>query len=281
MASTHMEVVENGRIFAFGFPERTKMARLDAGMYQLWSTLRDRGFQKVEPKSDKLIELKKSVASDVVKDIELFLTEQVKKNFKEYEMLYRRGILMYGPPGTGKTSAIIEIARSFVKNQDGIVLLNPNPAQVGKWIRDYRDIDPGRTFLVVFEELETLIEQGFEPAILSLLDGQESVDNVIWLATTNYIKRIPDRIKKRPSRFARAIKVGAPSADIRKAFLNQRLLERHKKDVDIDKLVSQTDGFTIDHLKDLVLTMFCLGLSQKAAVDSIRKMLAVDDDEEE
>lgn len=280
MTITHIDVAEENKYYAFGYPDRPRLKQLPAGMYRLWSTLRDKGFEKIEVKTDKLISLKKSVAAAVTEDIKQFLTDEVKKNFADYEMLYRRGVLLYGPPGTGKTSAIIEIARDFIDKQDGIVVMGPSPKLVTSYIKQYREADPGRPFMVVFEEMEDLLTQGYETDLLNLLDGQNSLDNVIFLATTNYIKKIPDRIKKRPSRFARCIKIGSPPADIRKAFLEQRILPRHKVGLDINKLVEETSGFTIDHLKDLIVTMFCFGQSSGDAIKNIRDMLKSDEEDE-
>jgi SpoVK/Ycf46/Vps4 family AAA+-type ATPase len=280
MTVTKMDVVETGKIWAFGYPPSPSIPKLEPGLYKTWITPFQRGFEMVEVKSDKLIQMKKSVSSQVVADIDLFLKDEVKQNFKDYNFLYRRGVLLYGPPGTGKTSSVMEIARKFIKEKNGVVLINPAIDAVAPLVNEYRECDPGRTFLVVFEELESLIDDGYEDDLLNLLDGVNSIDNVIWLATTNYIKEIPERLKHRPSRFARIIKVGSPNADVRRAFLEQVILERHKKEANIDSLVKETDGFTIDQLKDLVVTMFCLNLTQKQAIDSLRKMMVADDDNE-
>lgn len=261
-------------------PEGTVVKSLPAGIYDaVPGPFGRRLIVKVEIETDKLVALEEGNTSKVTNDIEAFLSKETKDAFKDYELLYRRGILLYGPPGTGKTSTVIQICKEFVQHHNGLVFLNFPYGDIGNWVSDLRsqDLNPERPVLLIMEELDNILDR-YESTILNLLDGEDSIDNFIVLATTNYIDRIDDRIKNRPSRFSTVMEIGYPSADTRRAFLYSRILPQHKKQVNIEELVSQTDGFSIDHLKDLIVSIFCFRLTPETAISKLRSMIKLGED---
>lgn len=232
--------------------------------------------------TDKLVSLENSNTNKVMKDIGQFLTKETRDAFKAYELLYRRGILLYGPPGTGKTSTVIQICREFVAKYQGLVFLDFPFEGISSWVRDIRSQDSERAVLLVMEELDGQLPR-HESTILSLLDGEDSVDNFIVLATTNYIEEIPSRIKNRPSRFSTVIEIGYPGIETRRAFLESRILPQHKSQVNIGELAQKTEGMSIDHLKDLIVSIFCFRLTPEAAIGKLKEMIArgeADDEDE-
>lgn len=252
--------------------------RLPAGIYNaLPGPFGRRFIQPAEVETDKLISLENSNTNKVMKDIGQFLSKNTREAFKAYELLYRRGILLYGPPGTGKTSTVIQICREFVDKYQGIAFLDFPLPVIGNWIRDLRSQDAERPVLLVMEELDSYFPQQ-ESTVLSLLDGQNSIDNFIVLATTNYIEEVPSRIKNRPSRFSTVIEIGYPGIETRRAFLESKILPQHKKQVNIDELAQKTEGMSIDHLKDLVVSIFCFQLSPNVAIDKLKTMIELGDD---
>jgi SpoVK/Ycf46/Vps4 family AAA+-type ATPase len=233
-----------------------------------------------EIETDKLVSLENSNTNKVMKDIGQFLSKETRDAFKAYELLYRRGILLYGPPGTGKTSTVVQICREFVAKHNGIVFLSFPFSGIGDWVRDMRSQDPDRAVLLVMEELDGQLPR-HESEILSLLDGEDSVDNFIVLATTNYFDEIPSRIKNRPSRFSTVIEIGYPGIETRRAFLESRILPQHKTQVNIAELAQNTDGMSIDHLKDLIVSIFCFRLTPDAAIQKLKDMIAKGEDDED
>jgi len=180
-------------------------------------------------------------------------------------------ILLYGPPGSGKTVTIQKIIE-IVVDRDGVVLMEPSPEHLSDFVRGIKDIEKGREILVVWEDIDEWLKE-YESEILSLLDGEDKVDNIVFLSTTNYIDDIPDRIKNRPSRFASVVKIELPNAKARKLFLQSKLHEDDK--YVIDKWVSLTEGFSIDHLKDLIITVLCVGHPLDDAIIKIGSMKAL------
>src|SRR3990167_6195810 len=226
--------------------------------------------------TETLIELPNSPTSYVMHKIDNFLTDNVKKAFDKYGILYKRGILLYGPPGTGKTSVVNQIINLAVK-KDMIILNDTGPNWIREAAKSIREIEKvNRPIMVIWEEFESWIDN-CEDDILSLLDGISQINNIVYLATTNYIHKIPERIRNRPSRFADVVEVGCPNGATRKKFFESKILKGDK--VNIAKWVEETEGLSIDHLKDLIISVLVLGISFEDAIKKMRNLSYEKDDE--
>ena len=111
-----------------------------------------------------------------------------------------------------------------------------------------------------------------------MLDGEMQVDNIVYVATTNYINKIPPRIKDRPSRFATVIEVGLPTPDVRRIFIENKTFP--DENVDLDLWVKLTEGLTIDQIKDLIISVLCIGNDLKDTVSKLHETRDVKEDSE-
>ena len=191
--------------------EQDISATLPSGVYDLlYDSQQDElYFQAMDNNHDELIDLPDTSYDRVVSELERFLKPETKQLFKDYGYIYKRSSLLFGVPGTGKTCIVNRIANT-VKEQGGIVLFNPNPGLLSKAFKRIKSTQPDTTIVVIFEELDELMVR-YEDDLLYALDGQAQEENVIYLATTNYIDKIPERIK-RPGRFSSVIEVAFPEA---------------------------------------------------------------------
>lgn len=258
--------------------DREVQELLPAGYYEI-SHIRDMDqliFEQIDFTSDELLELPSKEFKTVANQIDTFLTKESQALFNDYGFLYKRSILMYGLPGTGKTCLVNRIAKKVVRD-GGVVFFNPDPELLPKAFKAIKDIQPETTIVVVFEELDALVKS-HEGHLLSLLDGEVQVDNVVYIATTNFIEEVPPRIL-RPGRFSSVVEVKYPSAAARRFYLKKKMGKLASKD-EIDKIVKKTNGLSIDDLKEVVLSTKCLQISFDEVLERINttKALCVNDE---
>lgn len=207
-------------------------------------------------RTDKLIRLPDSKSEDLIKQVQNFWN--LKKEFKEGNediyggYLHKRGYMLYGPPGSGKTSTAHFIMQGIVE-RGGIVLLgNTHPSYLSSAMSNVSEVEPNREMVVILEDFDDLIQNYGEAKYLSILDGEDNIDNVLFIATTNYPSRLDPRVYNRPGRFNDVVKIGMPNADARRVYLSTKL----KKHDLVEKIVAMTEGFSIDHMKALVQSVF-------------------------
>jgi SpoVK/Ycf46/Vps4 family AAA+-type ATPase len=129
-----------------------------------------------------------------------------------------------------------------------------------------REIEPTRPLVTVTEDLDEYFkpDKSSKP-ILSMYDGENQVDHVVHLATTNYPERLEDRIIQRPSRFDVIICLGTPKAEAREAYMRHMLGEDFSKN-EFQSFVSDTKGLSFAHLKEFILATICLGKPAQATL---------------
>ena len=226
-------------------------------------------FNNMQVTSDTLIDLPSFISKQIIEEVNNFWSEEVRKRFDRRGMTYKRGILLHGTHGTGKSSIIIKLMQEEVE-RGGIVFFCPTPTILSAGAKIVREIQGDVRMLVVFEEFEKILYQD-ESNFLSLLDGELQIDNVVYIATTNYISEIPPRIKDRPSRFATVVEVPLPDAETRRLFIEAKTFP--DENVNIEAWVEATEGMTIDHIKDLIISVFCIGVSLEEAAERAKNMI--------
>lgn len=226
--------------------------KLPAGVYEV--NANNQGeifFSKINTNHDALIDLPDTEYDQVIKEINVFMRAETRQAFADNGFVYKRSTLLYGPPGTGKTCIVNRIANTVVL-EGGVALFSPNPKLLEESFKILDSIQPETRVMVIFEELDQLMAR-YESELLNILDGEIQKSNVIFVATTNYIEKIPARIR-RPGRFSSVVKVGFPTAETRRFYLNHKF----KGKVDIESWVAKTDGFSVDELKETALSVLCL-----------------------
>ena len=106
-----------------------------------------------------------------------------------------------------------------------------------------------------------------------LLDGEQSVSNVCYLATTNYLDRFPPRLL-RPGRFDEHVYVPFPPTNGRVAYLKAKLgkkLQEADADATARTLAAKTSGMSFGHLRELVLAHYVLKQPLDTVIERLRK----------
>ncbi|GAA0726525.1 transitional endoplasmic reticulum ATPase [Halorubrum trapanicum] len=179
--------------------------------------------------------------------------------FEELDMQAAKGVLMYGPPGTGKTllaKAVANESESNFISIKGPELLNKYVGESEKGVREvFSKARENAPTIVFFDEIDSIAtERGANSGdsgvgervvsqLLTELDGLESLEDVVVIATTNRPDLI-DSALLRPGRLDRHVHVPVPDETARR-----RIFEVHTRnkpladDVDLDALARKTEGY--------------------------------------
>jgi hypothetical protein len=216
--------------------------------------------------TDDLLRLPDSKSEEVVEEVERFWT--LKDKFKSFGFAHKRGFLLWGPPGSGKTSTVSIILNDMVEKK-GIVFIADNPFILQQALKNFRTVEMNRPLVVIWEDIDAVIRNYGEHEVLSILDGETQVENVVFIATTNYPEKLDGRVINRPSRFDKVVKIGLPNAAARKMYLEAKVKETVHDGVD---LVKETNDLSIAHIKELIVNVWCQGNDVRSTLKRLQTM---------
>ena len=139
------------------------------------------------------------------------------------------------------------------------------------FIATFRKVEPNRPLVVLLEDIDSLAgENRYQTArLLNILDGVKQIEGVVYIATTNYPEKLQDRITNRPSRFDRRYKVELPNDEIREAYIRHKLTDEDIENVDINEWVKRTEGMSLSHLKEVVISTIVMGREFEEVMDNL------------
>jgi transitional endoplasmic reticulum ATPase len=182
-----------------------------------------------------------------------------------------KGILLFGPPGTGKTL----LAKAVANESECNFIAVKGPELLSKWVGEsekgvreiFRKARQASPSIIFFDEIDALVPkrgtyqgsshvtESVVSQILTELDGMEELKNVTILAATNRPDML-DEALLRPGRLERHIYVPAPDEESRKkifeVYMSGETGSILAKDVDIDLLVQQTEGYVGADIESIV-----------------------------
>ncbi len=260
------------------YPTGKTEEKLPSGFYELeYDPRRDEFFlRKRNIITEEILRLPDNNFELILEDIKKFWTSQNKYN--NHSFIYKRGIILYGHPGCGKTSLIQLVSENLINDHKGIIINITQPDHIydfNKIMVPLREIEPDRKIILILEDIDNFInvDKALLTKLLQILDGSNKLDNIITIATTNYQEKLEERIANRPSRFDRRYEIGLPSKEVRKYYIEKKLSIEELKNINLNEWVKVSEGFTLDHLKELLLSVFVLGYDFKDAVNEIKSMM--------
>ncbi len=255
-------------------PSPATVSKLEPGLYELvwnnraneWSYMR----QKIN--TDELYELPTEEITEILNDIKSFWAKA--DLYKKYRLMHKRGILLYGDPGCGKSGIIQLCMKHIIDELSGIVINLKDEESVKAYVESiskFRQIEPKRPIIVIIEDIDAVAGDNnyVNSILLNILDGVKQIENVVYIATTNYPEKLAERITNRPSRFDRRYYIAPPSKEVRRAYLKNKCGDL---EIEIDRWVNDTDNMSMSHLKELFVSVVLLDVAYEDAIAHLKGM---------
>jgi len=227
-------------------------------------------FNRKEIITDDLIDFPDSLSDSILKEIDKFWN--MYERFHRYGILHRRGYLLYGPPGSGKTCLVHQISKQIISKGD-IIFDCKNPRLLTKALENFREVELKRPIVCIFEDLDSIIRDYGDDDLLKMLDGENLIDRVLNIATTNYPELLDRRLVGRPRRFDRVIKIDMPSQTQREVFFQNRLLPEDLEMIPFEGWIDKTEGFSFAALAELIISVLCLDNDFDEMIEVLKKLI--------
>ncbi|MEM4253769.1 MAG: CDC48 family AAA ATPase [Candidatus Woesearchaeota archaeon] len=168
-----------------------------------------------------------------------------------------KGILLYGAPGTGKTL----LAKAVAHESEANFISIKGPELLSKWVGEsekavrevFKKARQTAPTIIFFDEIDSLVPRRGSSSdshvtervvnqLLTEIDGLEDLHDIVIIGATNRPDMV-DPALLRPGRFDRIILTPVPDKKARLEIFKVHTKGMPLKNVDIDYLAEQTEGF--------------------------------------
>lgn len=254
--------LEDGKI-TFSMLNTVKTVKLlDPGFYSI-KKIEDFRQSEIILMNEKINETHNLINYHFIPQIEeiynCFFNEDIKKQVNLLNYNHKLGLLLFGKQGTAKSSILKYFYSKAIKEHNSIVFYfsaKNHFIELWDFISKIRKIQTNPIIIFLDEFDEFFTEAKLEETFKILMDGHLSIDNCMFLAATNYIDKIPETIKNRPSRIKYLIEVeGLQDEVLVSNFLKENFLKLNLTitDEEFNKILKKSIGKTVDELKEIVL----------------------------
>lgn len=176
----------------------------------------------------------------------------------------RLGMLLTGEPGTGKTFLGGQLAKYLREHENaiGITTTKPFDIDLGKVVDMARKGDNDRLVVMIWDEFEknyNAIHNRDKDRklneLLAFLDGVDSRDNLVIIATCNNLSMFPNTLLDRPGRFEKVSEFKITDDVVLRTLIEAMLPEKYVDKVDAKLLflaAKKMDNVSVDKIKSLV-----------------------------
>jgi hypothetical protein len=215
--------------------------------------------------TDELLKFEDSRHQLVLSEVHKFWGLREKLKFLGFT--HKRGILLHGKPGSGK-SCLLKLVMNDIVEKGDVVMLAKSPNAVVTCLDQFRKVEPTRRVVVILEDIDEMVRYD-EHSLLELFDGDSQVDGVLYLGTTNYLDRLPPRMK-RAGRFDRTIEIPFPPREGRIAYLQKKIGLHEKEDPQvIEDIADATDGLSFGQLREFLISVYVYGYDPSETISRL------------
>lgn len=215
----------------------------------------------------------------IVADIQRFWKSE--ERYRKFQSVYKRNILLYSIPGNGKTCLINIMCQELIEKYNGIIICIDTYRELDNYTKimsKFRQVEPGRKIITIIEDFERLAkDEYYSSLLLQLLDGNEQLDSIVTIATTNYPENLEKRWTCRPSRFNLVLEYKKPTPEVREYYIYNKLkdggvdVDSDKVKADIKRYVEKTEGYTFDFVKELIQGIYVDDIPEDEVFERIEK----------
>ena len=244
--------LENGDIQFSVYESRKTTKKLDPGSYKIdYDTYN----HTVTVSMDKDVEKAKthnfSDKDKIDKLFNAFFNENIHKKISDLGFCHKVGLLFYGREGSGKTTIIKSYYSDFISTRGAIVfhLTRRDYYLKSCWefIQKVRSIQKNPIVVVMDEFDQYMAEQ--EAFLKTVIDGNMSINNCVFMACTNYIDKVPKAMKNRLSRFKYCINIEGIQVVEDIYSIVDNMIGDMFSDEEIMSFCFEMKGKTIDEIK--------------------------------
>ena len=186
--------------------------------------------------------------------------------FEKYGIRPIKGILLYGPPGSGKTM----LAKAAATETEANFIAINGPEVLSKWVGEsekairelFKKARSAAPSIIFIDEIDSIapkrgaeeghrVNERIVDTLLTEMDGLRSLKNVVVIGATNR-PDILDTALLRAGRFDKQIEIGLPNKEERLEILKVHTRAMPLKDVDLEKIANNTEGFSGADLENIV-----------------------------
>ncbi|KAL9087838.1 MAG: hypothetical protein Q9159_003435 [Coniocarpon cinnabarinum] len=231
-------------------------------------------YQAVQNATWEDVVLHPSTKASIIADINTFFNNR--ELYAEFNVPWKRGVILHGPPGNGKTLTIKALINELGSRKD-----NPIPSlHVKSLVNDMGGeyalgciFDLARKTapcILVFEDLDSLVTDKLRSYFLNELDGLEANDGILMIGSTNHLGKLDPAIAKRPSRFDRKYAFELPGHQQRLDYAKhwQSKFERNPRvsfNTEAALFFAQvTQDYSFAYMKELFVTSLMISASDSS-----------------
>jgi hypothetical protein len=220
--------------------------------------------------------LDEKISKQIHKDIDCFFDN--KKFYNDNNLPRKRGLIVHGPHGNGKTTLVKDVVTQYNETYRVFVDCRLFDQGLSEYLAKVFPEDKDK--ILVFEDVESISEGGSRSyskrsSFLNFIDGPKTMENTLFIATTNHPDLVDPALIDRPSRFDRVYKVSLPNKECRKRFLLKYFPELEENKEELTKCVLDTKDFSGAYFKELFIVVGVQKSTLAEAIADLRKQIKV------